>query len=51
MTDERKPTPERTDPAPPVARDLKVQTDQPPRKEDAMQCEAARLADKLNANA
>lgn len=51
MTEERRIEPLRPDPAPPVARDLKVQTEQPPRKEDAVQCEAAKLADKLNANA
>ena len=54
MTDETKSTPERPDPVPPtapVARDLKVHPDPPPHKEEAVQCEAARLADKLNANA
>ncbi|HVW73983.1 MAG TPA: hypothetical protein VHC39_10120 [Rhizomicrobium sp.] len=51
MTEEHKPIPAGPEPAPPVARDLKVQTDPPPRKEEAVQCEAAKLADKLNANA
>ncbi|HEX4269833.1 MAG TPA: hypothetical protein VHZ32_00535 [Rhizomicrobium sp.] len=51
MTEEFKAVPQRPDPVPPAARDLKVQTAPPARKEEAVQCEAARLADKLNANA
>lgn len=51
MTEERKIAPVRPEPVPPVARDLKVQPEPLPRKAEAVQCEAAKLADKLNANA
>jgi hypothetical protein len=47
MTEERKPNAPQPAPAQPVARDLKT----PPRKEDNVQGEATRLADKVNANA
>jgi hypothetical protein len=36
---------------PPMAREPQVGAEQPPGKEEAVQCEAAKLADKVNANA
>ena len=51
MTEERKP--EFPDPAPkqPIAPDLKAPAGPPPGKEEAARCEAAKLADKVQANA
>lgn len=51
MTEERKPLPERPLRAQPAARELKVRTEPPPRKEEVVQREAAKLADKVGANA
>jgi hypothetical protein len=47
MTQERKPDSPQSAPVQPVVRDLKT----PPRKEEKVQAEAAKIADKVNANA
>ena len=49
MTEERKSKPQ--PPARPDAQKMKARPEAPPRKEDVVQGEAAKLADKLNANA